>query len=110
MPTIIGSLRRLALTPALVETTFSRRGFPAVATDATRRLEAIPQAVICGFEWGIDMRDQWELERRLELIEPEQRGFAYEGAAMALTVVDAMGSGRRQRARRLLSGPGVPHT
>lgn len=109
MPTTLGSLRRLVLTPSLVETTFARRGFPVVESDATRRLEAIPQAVICGFEWGIDMRDQWELERRLELVEPEMRGFAYEGAAMALTVLDAM-PGRGGRARALLSGPGVPHT
>ncbi|WP_426502252.1 DUF1702 family protein [Dactylosporangium sp. McL0621] len=110
MPTMLGSLRRLALTPSLLEVTFAERGFPAPATAATRRLEAIPQAVICGFEWGIDMRSQWELERRLELVEPEMRGFAYEGAAMACTVLDAMGPGRGHRARDLLSGPGLPHT
>jgi hypothetical protein len=110
MPTTIGSLRRLFLTPALVETTFARRHFPVVPTDATRRLEAIPQAVVCGFEWGTDTRDQWELERRLELVEAELRGFAYEGAAMAFTVLDAMGGGRGHRARDLLRGPGRAHT
>jgi hypothetical protein len=110
MPTTIGSLRRLVLTPALIETTFARRGFPAAQTDATRRLEAIPQAVVCGFEWGIDTRDQWELERRLELVDVPLRGFAYEGAAMAFTVLDAMGPGRGHRARDLLRGPGLPHT
>ncbi|MEV6304185.1 DUF1702 family protein [Actinoplanes sp. NPDC051861] len=109
MPTTLGSLRRLVLTPALSETTFARRGFPVVEGEVTTRLEAVPQAVICGFEWGIDMRDQWELERRLELVEPEMRGFAYEGAAMALTVIDAMPGPRRHRARTLLTGPGRPH-
>jgi hypothetical protein len=114
MPTTLGSLRRLLLTPALAETTFARRGFPTVSGAAARavadRLEAIPQAVICGFEWGIDTRDLWELERRLALVEPVNRGFAYEGAAMALTVVDAMAPGRGRRAYDLLAGPGVPHT
>ncbi|MEW1585512.1 DUF1702 family protein [Micromonospora vinacea] len=110
MPTTLGSIRRLVLTPSLAETTFARRGFPVTPGPVTRRLEAIPQAVICGFEWGIDMRDQWELERRLELVEPEMRGFAYEGAAMALTVIDAMPGPRRHRARELLAGPGRPHT
>ncbi|MFC7545987.1 DUF1702 family protein [Plantactinospora sp. GCM10030261] len=110
MPTVLGSLRRLALTPPLTETTFARRGFPGPPGGATARLEAIPQAVVCGFEWAIDLRDQWELERRLELVEAELRGFAYEGAAMALTILDAMGPGRRHRARNLLRGPGVPHT
>ncbi len=66
MSTAIGSLRRLVLAPSLAEVTFSRRGFPVVPTEATRELEAIPQAVICGFEWGIDSRNQWEVERRLE--------------------------------------------
>ncbi|MER7169016.1 DUF1702 family protein [Micromonospora sp. NPDC000207] len=110
MPTALGSLRRLVLTPALVETTFTRRGFPPGDEGVTRRLEAVPQAVVCGFEWGIDSRGQWELERRLELVEPEMRGFAYEGAAMALTILDTMGPGRGGRAAALLAGPGLPHT
>jgi hypothetical protein len=109
MPTTIGSLRRLVLTPSLAEVTFARRGFPGPASAATRRLEAIPEAVICGFEWGIDTRDQWELERRLDLVEAEMRGFAYEGATMALTIVDVMPGGRRDRTRDLLLGPGEPH-
>jgi enediyne biosynthesis protein E2 len=109
MPTTVGSVRRLVLTPALVETTFERRGFAVEATEATRRLEAIPQAVICGFEWGIDTRSQWELERRLELVDAEQRGFAYEGATMACTVLDVAGPRRGHRTRDLMSGPGRPH-
>jgi hypothetical protein len=107
MPTFFGSLRRLVLTPKLRDVTFAARGFPTVPSAATDRLEAIPQAVIIGFEWGIDSRDQWEVERRLALVDAEQRGFAYEGAAMAYTVRDAMGGGNR--ARDLLLGPGAPH-
>jgi len=109
VPTMLGALRRLVLTPALREVTFERRGFPAVRSPATSRLEAIPQSVVCGFEWGIDARDQWEVERRLSLIEPELRGFAYEGATMAFTVLDAMRAGRGTRTRDLLLGPGQPH-
>ncbi|MFC6079831.1 DUF1702 family protein [Sphaerisporangium aureirubrum] len=109
MPTLIGSLRRLLLTPSLADVTFEVRGFPVTPSDATRGLEAIPQAVICGFEWGIDARSQWEVERRLELVAPEHRGFAYEGATMAFTVVDAMGGGRGHRTKDLLLGPGRPH-
>jgi enediyne biosynthesis protein E2 len=107
MPTTLGSLRRLLLTPSLAEVSFERRGFPVTPTDATRRLEAIPQAVVCGFEWGIDARDQWEVQRRLDLVEPEHRGFAYEGVTMAFTVLDAMGRGKRTR--ELLMGPGQPY-
>jgi hypothetical protein len=108
MPTLFGSLRRLVLTPKLRDVTFAARGFPTEPSEATDRLEAIPQAVIVGFEWGIDSKDQWEVERRLALVEPEQRGFAYEGAAMAFTVRDAMGGGNRTR-DLLLGEPGHPH-
>ena len=107
MPTTLGSIRRLVLTPRLSEVSFAGRGFPVEPSPATRRLEAVPQAVICGFEWGVDSRDQWELERRLALVDPEQRGFAYEGATMACTVLDATAGGTRTR--DLLLGEGQPH-
>jgi enediyne biosynthesis protein E2 len=110
MPTALGSLRRLLLSPSLAEVTFAGRGFRAPPPAVAGQLEAVPHAVICGFEWGIDARDQWEVERRLGLIEPEQRGFAYEGVTMAFTILDAMGPRRRrQRTRDLLLGPGQPH-
>ncbi|MEV4220820.1 DUF1702 family protein [Nonomuraea sp. NPDC049725] len=109
MSTLFGSLRRLVLAPSLAEVTFAGRGFPGPPTADTERLEAIPQAVVCGFEWGIDARDQWEVQRRLDLVAADHRGFAYEGATMAFTVLDAMGGGRRQRTRDLLLGPGQPH-
>ena len=110
MSTVLGSIRRLVLSPSLAGVSFAGRGFTVTPTAASRALEAIPQAVVCGFEWGIDGRDLWDLERRLELVDAEQRGFAYEGATMALTVRDAMAAGRGTRARELLSGPGRPHT
>ncbi|MEU1882674.1 DUF1702 family protein [Streptosporangium sp. NPDC020072] len=109
MPTVFGSLRSLLLAPSLAEVTFAGRGFQVVPSEATRRLEAIPQAVVCGFEWGVNARDQWEVERRLAMVDRELRGFAYEGATMACAVLDAMGGGRGTRTRDLLLGPGRPH-
>nr|WTA64415.1 DUF1702 family protein [Micromonospora sp. NBC_00855] len=109
MSTVFGSLRRLALVPAMTEVTFARRGFPARAGATARRLEAVPQTVICGLEWGLDAKDQGELERRLDLIEEELRGFAYEGATMACTILDVMGPRRGTRTRQLLAGPGERH-
>ncbi|SDH49492.1 Protein of unknown function [Actinokineospora alba] len=109
MPSFLGSLRQYALAPKLSAVTFAERGFPGAGVPATERLEAIPQAVVCGFEWGIAGRDLWDVERRLELVEPEQRGFAYEGAAMAFAIRDAMAGGSGKRTRELLLGPGAPH-
>nr|MDT0656856.1 DUF1702 family protein [Micromonospora sp. DSM 115978] len=109
MPSTIGALRRRIFTPSLTEVTFSGRGFPARPSADTEQLEAIPQAVIIGFEWAMDVRDQWEIERRLNVVEPALRGFAYEGATMAFTILDALPGGGRERTRALLLGPGRPH-
>jgi hypothetical protein len=109
MPPILGTLRRLALTPKLRTVTFAHRGFPGAESPAAQHLESVPQSVICGFEWGIEHRRLWDVERRLETVSPDNRGFAYEGAAMAYAVRDAMAGGRGTRTKELLEGPGLPH-
>jgi hypothetical protein len=109
MPSFLGSLRQFVLAPRLSAVTFAERGFPGAGSPAAERLEAIPQAVVCGFEWGVAARDLWEVTRRLELVEAEQRGFAYEGAAMAFAVRDSMAGGGGRRTRELLLGPAAPH-
>ena len=107
MASALGSLRRLVLAPSLAEVSMRGRGFALDDTAATRKLEAVPQAVVCGFEWGIDARGLWEVQRRLDLVDAEQRGFACEGVTMAFTVLDAMG--RSRRTSELLLGAGQQH-
>jgi enediyne biosynthesis protein E2 len=109
MPAVLGSMRRLIFSPSLSDVSFAHLGFPAAPTEASQRLEAVPQSVICGFEWGIEIGDQRDLECRLDLVDSEMRGFAYEGATMALTIRDTMGPGRGHRTRDLLDGPGRRH-
>jgi enediyne biosynthesis protein E2 len=106
LPTILGSIRGLVLAPSLEEVSFAGRGFDIEPTAATERLEAIPQAVVCGFEWAIAAPDLTDLNRRLRLVDEEQRGFAYEGATMAYTILDTV---RGHRTRDLLSGAGEKH-
>ncbi|MEO7262060.1 MAG: DUF1702 family protein [Jatrophihabitantaceae bacterium] len=106
MPTILGSIRGLVLAPSLEDVSFAGRGFAVSPTPATERLEAVPQAVVCGFEWAIAAHDLTDVKRRLRLVDEEQRGFAYEGAAMAYTILDTI---RGNRTRELLSGPGEKH-
>lgn len=109
MPSFLGAMRQYLLAPRLSAVTLADRDLPGAASPSAQRLEAIPQAVVCGFEWGMAARDLWEVERRLELVEVEHRGFAYEGAAMAFTVRDVMAGGRGRRTERLLRGPGARH-
>jgi enediyne biosynthesis protein E2 len=105
---LLGTLRRVLMAPSLHEVSFTGRGFTLVPTDRTRALEAVPQAVVTGFEWGIEDRDLATTERRLALVDPEHRGFAYEGATMACAIRDAIGP-RRHRVSTLLRGGGKDH-
>ena len=109
MATTFGALRRRFLAPSLADVSFAGRGFPGADSPVASRLEAVPQTVVCGFEWGIEKPQLWEIERRLSVVEPELRGFAYEGATMACTVLDGFAGGRGTRAKQLLDGPGLPH-
>lgn len=109
MSSLMGALRRRLMAPSLESVGFAGRDFLVAPTAATARLEMVPQSVVCGFEWGIEAPSLWEIERRLAMIEQEQRGFGYEGATMAFTILDVMPGGRRDRTRELLLGPGAPH-
>lgn len=106
VPSALGMLRQLALAPSLRQVSFAGRGFPAATSAAAEHLEAIPQSVVCGFEWAIAGSTVADLHRRLRLVDPEHRGFAYEGATMACTILDSV---RGQRTKQLLTGPGEPH-
>lgn len=109
MSTLLSALRRRVLAPPMSSVGFAARGFPVSSSEVTDRLESVPQAVVCGFEWGIESPSLWEVERRLGMVEPEHRGFAYEGATMAFTILDVLPGGRRDRTAELLLGPGNPH-
>ncbi|RII06884.1 hypothetical protein DSC45_35140 [Streptomyces sp. YIM 130001] len=106
---VIGTLRRVLMAPSLVEVGFARRGFPVESTAVTRRLEHVPRAVVCGFEWGIEASSLPEAECRLAMVDLELQGFAYEGATMACVIRDVMGPGRGTRTRDLLTGGGARH-
>ncbi|MEX5717403.1 DUF1702 family protein [Geodermatophilus maliterrae] len=104
----LGWLGRV-LAPSLADVTFAGRGFGVPPTASTPGLEAIPQTVVCGFEYGMAVDGLWELERRLSLVQPGLQGFAYEGATMAAVIRDALGGFRGRRTQDLLTGPARPH-
>ncbi|MFV2194648.1 DUF1702 family protein [Nocardiopsis sp. LOL_012] len=107
---IPNAIARALLTPPLENVGFTRRGFPGRDAPAARALEAIPESVICGFEWGMEASGLREAQRRLETVDAALRGFAYEGTTMAFTVRDALPFGASDRTRDLMDGPARPHT
>jgi hypothetical protein len=90
------------------EVSFERRGYPLVP--ATRsRLEEVGRAFVHGYRAALADDKADALERALAPVDGELRGFAYEGAAMGVTLRDLLAPWRSSRLARLLAGPGRPH-
>lgn len=106
MPTFLGTARRMALAPSLDAVTIGKRGFPGAGSPSASKLDLVPQTVITGFEWAIEARSMAHVQRRLSMVDPELRGFAFEGATMAYTVRDSFSG---HRTRDLLMDAGAPH-
>ncbi|WP_150238098.1 DUF1702 family protein [Nocardiopsis quinghaiensis] len=109
-PHPVGALGRLLLSPPLAHVGFDHLGLPGRDSPSARHLERIPEAVVCGFEWGMGTRDSREVEHRLDTVAPDLRGFACEGVTMAHTIRDVLPLGRSDRTRELMLGPALPHT
>jgi hypothetical protein len=99
----------LRIAPAEAE--FARRGFSPGRLEAQLHLEKIGCMFLSGYNAAIESPSAQELERSLLSTDVEFRGFAFEGAAMALSVLDNLIPWRRgMRFDRFLRGVGEPHS
>lgn len=96
----------LGLSESMVS--FERRGFTADSRETRRHLELIGTAFVAGYNAALDAADLEALIARLNTTASELRGFAFEGAAMALTILDLLLPWRRRFAA-FLSAMGRPH-
>lgn len=95
----------------LGEVEFGRRGFTCSRPAVRERLEHVGRTFLYGYHAGLKQDDAEELTGQLDEIAAEHRGFAYEGAGMALALLDGIGFRRRwRRFSRLITGPGQRHT
>lgn len=101
------SLLRLVLAPSPKSVTGASLGFPARPPGHDEQLDRVPQAVVAGFETALDSPTMNDLVQRLSLYQEDLTGFAYEGAAMAYTITDAITG--KKRLPELLTGPAAPH-
>ncbi|WP_329162444.1 DUF1702 family protein [Streptomyces anulatus] len=103
------ALRRRILTPALSSTSLEVRGFRKKNPTAQELLETVGRSFLEGYGRIVEAPDSQAAEPRLEAIPREFRGFAYEGAAMACSIMDALPGSRGRRLSGLLAGRGGAH-
>ncbi|WP_433241403.1 DUF1702 family protein [Streptosporangium sp. CA-135522] len=111
MTSILRSLRRRILTPDVSETRLETRGFHVKSPKARELLETVGETFLTGYAYAAEARTPAEAEERLETIPRQFRGFAYEGAGMAFTILDAMpvGGGGGGKLAEFLAGRGNDH-
>jgi len=99
--------RFLGLSP--VEVSFARRGFLAGEEEARRRLEQIGITFLSGYHAALEETGFLSLEGRLATVDAELRGFAFEGAAMGLALLDCLTPWRKDRWRTFTERLAEPH-
>jgi enediyne biosynthesis protein E3 len=104
-----GRIQRFFLGLSLDEATFARRGFRAGDASARLRLEQVGRTFLHGYHAALDDDNPENLSSRLNGVEADFRGFAFEGAAMGLFLLDHLTPWRRDRLPSFLAGPGSPH-
>jgi len=92
-----------------VEVTFARRGFVRSDPSLVERLERVALHFVHGYHAALQDADPASLAERLSEFEEELVGFTYEGAGMALELLDRLSPRRRNRLARFLAGPGESH-
>jgi len=94
-------IRSVILGIAEREVDFGRRGFATHAPKVRRHLERAGRAFVAGYNSALSWPDTAALLPRLAEAGEELRGFAHEGAAMALALLDSLTAWRRWRWRSL---------
>jgi hypothetical protein len=105
---LTGKLRRRLFGLSESEALFSSRGFSA-ETKAVTYLEGLGATFIAGYNAGLEADSQSQLAETLDRTDAELVGFAWEGASMALALMDLLTPWNRNRLNTFLSGPGDKH-
>jgi hypothetical protein len=88
---------------------FDRRGFRGAAPAIRERLEKIGRTFLAGYHFAVESGSASALESKLEQVELELRGFAYEGAAMGLALLERVTPWPSARISKFLAGRGDAH-
>jgi hypothetical protein len=103
------NLRTLLFGISPDEATFERRGFPACGEQQRLRLEQVGRTFLVGYHAALEAGSEQELVEKLEQVDLELRGFAYEGSAMALGLLDMLFPWKRNRWRSFTDGAASHH-
>lgn len=106
---MLTSLFNFVLAMPLSEASFERRGFWWKDNAVRTHLECIGGSFLCGYNLALENPGGEALTTGLNQVEHEFRGFAYEGAAMALALLDQLAPWKQRRLQSFIDGPASSH-
>jgi len=106
---LLGQARKRFLGLPLTEASFAKRGFVAGEDNARQRLEQIGVTFLTGYHAALEETGFVPLAHRLATVETDLRGFAFEGAAMGLALLDCFTPWRKDRWRTFTEGLAKSH-
>ena len=98
---VAGRIRTLVFRIDESRVTFEARGIEVSDPEACRRLESGAPYFARGFKGAMTDTRADRIAKRFDQIDPDFRGFAFEGSGMALSVLDALLPPRRRLAELL---------
>jgi hypothetical protein len=107
--TLWGKCRKRLLGLSVEETTYARRGFRGATVKERTRLEQVGVVFLLGYHAALESGDFETLVLELNAVELEWRGFAFEGAAMGLALLDFLTPWHRNRISQFLRRAGDSH-
>jgi hypothetical protein len=96
---LLGQMRKRFLGLSPNEALFDKRGFLAGEDHARQKLEHIGITFLSGYHAALEENAFAPLAQRLAKVETEFSGFAFEGAAMGLALLDCFTPWRKDRWR-----------
>lgn len=109
MANLLASMRVKMFMPAPSETEMTGKpGWQPTGEEQRQQLDRVGKTFLVGLRVGLEGVPTSDIPARLDQIDRQFRGFAYEGCAMGLAVTDAV-SARQWRVREYLAGPGAAH-
>jgi enediyne biosynthesis protein E3 len=104
----MGLLQKLLSIPAS-EASFSRRGFHFLRHSTRERLERVGETFLRGYHLALADEGIELLAEGLNEVDSEFCGYAFEGAAMGLDLLDQLKPWGATRIAEFLQGPANPH-
>ncbi|MFC4146091.1 DUF1702 family protein [Micromonospora mangrovi] len=103
------NLRRALLTPDVSATKVDVRGFHVKSESARDLFERVGSSFLTGYAAAAGATRHADVTPELAGLTTQFRGFAFEGAAMAYAMRDALNPFGGNLVARFLAGPGDPH-